>query len=92
MQFRLEASERQCYLGHVDTFEIEGVDPVSAKWLSDWTLWCRTCEALVADVVQSAEKRLFPRRRDVVGYVVSVPMAMTIVDESMRKGRGDEGP
>lgn len=82
MELKLEASERQCYKGHVDTFDVEGTDPESVQWLGGWDLWCRTCSALVLDVDQRARRFGGPAEKDAIGYVVSVPVTLTIVERT----------
>lgn len=81
MRFTLVATDRRCYLDHVDTFEISGADEPSTEWLGDWTLFCRTCDALVVDLMESAEIRVAPVHKSVIGYVISVPVEMTIVGD-----------
>lgn len=80
MDLKLTASERKCYRGHVDTFDVEGTDPASVAWLGGWDLWCRTCGALVLDVEQRARRLAGPVEEGVVGYVISVPVTLTIVE------------
>lgn len=85
MQFSLGVTERRCYLGHVDVFEIEGTDTQSREWLEDWDLWCRTCQALVSDEDQAAFLPDRPLKKDAVGYVISVPVALVIVEGEPRR-------
>ena len=81
MRFYLEQSVRKCYLGHVDTFEMLPCDAPSAAWLGSWDLYCRTCEALVIDEDLARKGSEPSERKDVIGYVVSVPVEMSIQEE-----------
>lgn len=92
MDLKLEPSGRQCYRGHVDTFHVEGTDPESVKWLGGWNLWCRTCRALVLDEDQRKQRFEGPVEENVVGYVVSVPVTLTIVERTPAERWPGESP
>lgn len=81
MTFTMTKSTRVCYLGHTDTYDIQGTDQATQEWLQDWDLYCNTCKALTLDVDEFAEGAALTSAEGAIGLVTQIPIDIQIVEE-----------
>lgn len=81
MTFTMTKSTRVCYLGHTDTYDIQGADQATQEWLQDWNLYCNTCKALTLDADEFAEGADLAQKEGAIGFVSQVPIDIKVVDE-----------